>query len=150
MARHLRYLRVTWTVLCGIACVLWVRSYSRLQIVEKPFGSHVFQISSVKDHFAVACLKPYAAIGRTYLSVVAGDAADWRKAGSLGFAYYRDGTVTALVMPHWLYALAFAVFATILSTTQHYRFSLRTLLIATTLVAVVLGLIVAVLRWPAG
>ena len=30
------------------------------------------------------------------------------------------------------------------------RFSLRTLLIATTLVAVVLGLIVAVLRWPAG
>ncbi len=31
-----------------------------------------------------------------------------------------------------------------------FRFSLRTLLIATTLVAVVLGLIVAVLRWPAG
>jgi hypothetical protein len=30
------------------------------------------------------------------------------------------------------------------------RFSLRTLLIATTLVAVVLGLIVYVLRWPAG
>ena len=30
------------------------------------------------------------------------------------------------------------------------RFTLRTLLIATTLVAVVLGLIVAVLRWPAG
>ena len=31
-----------------------------------------------------------------------------------------------------------------------WRFTLRTLLIATTLVAVVLGLIVAVLRWPAG
>ena len=30
------------------------------------------------------------------------------------------------------------------------RFSLRTLLIATTLVAVVLGLVVAVLRWSAG
>ena len=31
-----------------------------------------------------------------------------------------------------------------------FRFNLRTLLIATTLIAVALGLIVAVLRWPAG
>jgi hypothetical protein len=30
------------------------------------------------------------------------------------------------------------------------RYSLRTLLIATTLIAVLLGLIVALLRWPAG
>jgi ABC-type Fe3+-siderophore transport system permease subunit len=33
---------------------------------------------------------------------------------------------------------------------RRWRFSLRTLLIATTLVAAVLGLIVSILKWPTG
>ena len=46
----------------------------------------------------------------------------------------------------WGVAIVFAIKA----TCQLRRFSLRTLLIATTLVAVVLGLIMVAMRWPAG
>jgi hypothetical protein len=54
-------------------------------------------------------------------------------------------------IPFW--AMVFAI--SILAITPWlpcwtHRFSLRTLLIATTLVAMVLGLIAAVLRWPQG
>ena len=57
-----------------------------------------------------------------------------------GYQYFRIGLllfvcVSSLCFTPWL---------------TFRRFSLRTLLIATTLVAVVLGVIVAVLRWPAG
>jgi hypothetical protein len=50
-------------------------------------------------------------------------------------------------LPHGLFVLAGAMLATL---PWVRRFTLRTLLIATTLVALVLGLVVAVLRWPAG
>src|SRR3954464_9326953 len=101
-----RKLRTAWSVVCGIACllliVLWIRSYWRLQILEKRIGSLAVQISSVKSHIAIARLDPRATIRRSYLSVVAGDSADWRKKGVLGFAYYHDGSVTALIAPHWV------------------------------------------------
>ena len=56
-------------------------------------------------------------------------------------------TAYQIVMPYWL--LLFFTLA-VAAAPRIRRFSLRTLLIATTLVAVVLGLIVAALRWPAG
>jgi len=48
----LNYLRIAVTALCLTACVLlvalWVRSYRRLDILEKRTGFVAFQISSVK------------------------------------------------------------------------------------------------------
>ena len=123
---------------------LWVRSYWRLDILEKRTRFEAVQVSSVKGRIATARLDPRTyVIGRTYLNVEAGDAADWRKAGVLGFAYYEDGSVTALIAPHWLPALLSAALAVIPWISRSWRFSLRTLLIATTLVAVVLGIAVA-------
>jgi phosphotransferase system glucose/maltose/N-acetylglucosamine-specific IIC component len=145
----LRYLRIAFSVGCGVLClllvVLWVRSYWRLEILEKRTGLQAVQISSVKGRIATAHLDR-AQIGRSYLSVVAGDAADWRKGGRLGFAYYEDGFVTAFIAPHWLLALLSAALAVIPWISRSWRFSLRTLLIATTLVAVLLGVAVMMLR----
>ena len=141
-----RKLRIACSVGCGILCllliVLWVRSYWRLEILEKRTGLQAVQISSVKGRIAIAHLDPRTTIGRSYLNVVAGDSADWRKGGVLGFAYYDDGLVTALIAPHWLPALLSAALAVIPWISRSWRFSLRTLLIAMTLIAVVLGLIV--------
>src|SRR3954468_5746589 len=110
-----RKLRLAWSVLWGVGCVLlillWVRSYWRLQILEKRGGLHAVQLSSVTGRIAFAHLDPRATIGRPYLSVVAGDAADWRKGGASGFAYYADGSVKALITPHWLPALISAAVA---------------------------------------
>jgi hypothetical protein len=140
----LKCLRIAVTALSLAACVLlivlWVRSYWRLDILEKRIGFETYQISSVKGRIAIAHLDR-TQIGKSYLSVVAGDAADWRKGGVLGFAYYEDGFVTALIAPHWLPALIFAAIAVIPWILRSLHFSLRTLLVATTLVAVMLGFI---------
>jgi hypothetical protein len=141
----LKYLRITVTALSLTACVLlialWVRSYWRLDILEKRGGFGAIQISSVIGRIAIGNLDPRTAIGKSYLSVVAGDAADWRKGRVFGFDYYDDGIVTAFVAPHWFPALIAATLAVIPWIQSTKRFSLRTLLIATTLVAVVLGIV---------
>jgi hypothetical protein len=56
----------------------------------------------------------------------------------------------SFIAPYWFLILLTAAIAAAPWLRWPKRFSLRTLLIATTLVAVVLGLIVAVLRWPVG
>jgi hypothetical protein len=145
----LKYLRIAVTTLSLTACVLlialWVRSYWRLDILEKRTGFVAVQISSVKGRIAAAHLGPRTyVIGKSYLSVAAGDAAEWRKGGVLGFAYYDDSFVTAFIAPHWLLALLSAALAIIPWISRSWRFSLRSLLIATTLIAVGLGVLVAV------
>jgi hypothetical protein len=140
-----RKLRIVCSVAWGIAAllmgVLCVRSYWRLEILEKGIGVQAVQASSVKGLVAIAYLRAYRT-GTLYKNVVAGDAADWRKTGTLGFAYHAEGSVTALLVPHWFPASLFITFAAYPLVLQNRQFSLRALLIATTLVAVVLGLIV--------
>jgi hypothetical protein len=144
-----RKLRIGFSILCVIVClsmvVLWLRSYWRLEILEKRTGWQAFQISSVKGRIAIAHLDPRTTIGRSYLSVAAGDAADWRKNGVVG-AYYDDGLVNALIAPHWLPALLSAVLAGIPWILRSWRFSLRTLLSVTTLLAVLFGSMVYAIR----
>ncbi|MGE3240190.1 MAG: hypothetical protein AB7G28_26110 [Pirellulales bacterium] len=53
---------------------------------------------------------------------------------------YRSSSGFHIRCPHWFVALACGVMSGILSRQWQIRFSLRTLLIATTLVAVVLGI----------
>jgi hypothetical protein len=146
---NFRNLRIAWSVFWGMVAILlimlWVRSYWRLEILEKQIGRQAIQISSVKGCIAIAHLNRPTII-RPYLNVVAGDAADWRKGRVLGFAYYADSFVTAIIAPHWLPALLSAAFAFTPWIASHCRFSLRTMLIASTIVAVVLGLAVMMLR----
>ena len=66
---------------------------------------------------------------------------------SFAFETYK-GSGFHLIVPHWFLVLTTGAIAGL--PLVRWRFSLRTLLIATTLVAMVLGLIVVVLRWPAG
>ena len=66
------------------------------------------------------------------------------------FGFKRSETPfgPSILFPHWFPIFLLALRAGI--PWLRWRFHLRPLLVATTLVAVVLGLIVAVLRWPAG
>jgi hypothetical protein len=146
-----RKLRSAWSVAWGVVAVLlialWARSYWRLEILEKSIGFEAIQLSSVKGRIAIGQIDRRAALGRSYLSVVAGDAADWRKGrGALGFAHYDNSSLKALVAPHWLPALLSAALAVVPWFSRSWRFSLRTLLLATTAVAVALGLIIYTTR----
>jgi hypothetical protein len=142
-----RKLRIAWSVVCGILCLLltalWVRSYLRWDVVCQDKWAAFIAVSS----------------SRGYVQLVAADnplqsqAQGWtisrrpllirfpRFKTNTGFAWSATPNAMSLTVPHWLLVLC----CLLLSTTPwiHWRFSLRTLLIATALVAGVLGLLMA-------
>ncbi len=127
-----RKLRIAWSVGCGIACVLvivlWVRSYSHP-------GS--LSYSSAATHLAIGWESGTLGVER--------HAFRSGRQHERGWAINIDHVSRMSVrIPLWVCAVVCGVFAAASWVVK--RFSLRALLIATTLVAVVLGLVVAVLR----
>jgi hypothetical protein len=60
--------------------------------------------------------------------------------------YYSSKYGRSILFPHWAPAIAFASLAAALGFRTPYQFSLRTLLILTTIVAAILGLV----AWASG
>jgi hypothetical protein len=152
-----RKLRIAWSVFWGIACVLliglWVRSYH-----TRDFGG--VRLTTWQY------LRLDSKEGQVNLSVRAFDGtADphrWWRHTHTGFPSYdllnpegqsvsknwfqimRWKDRTEVLIPYWFIALSSVAIASL--TWIRWRFNLCTLLIATTLVAVVLGVIV----WSVG
>jgi hypothetical protein len=154
-----RKLRIAWSVAWGLAgvllIVLWVRSYRYEDIFQKKKSLSVIHIISVRGQLQYSELdlgrrtRPLpqividdilssASITRTHESRPIAQARII-VANTLGFAYSDDGTTRMCTAPHWCPVLICAIFA--IMSWLCSRFSLRTLLIATPLVAVGLGLI---------
>jgi hypothetical protein len=142
-----RKLRIAWSVGCGIACVLlivwWMRSYWYREgwIYESP-GRH-----QVLSQLGVCYFGRSGGYSTKWFS----DAVATRRQPIM--YYLANGGISrdSVAVPYWFSFLIAGALTTAPWIFQiPWRFSLRTLLITTTLVAVVLGLIVAVLRWPAG
>jgi len=141
------YLRIAFSATCLVMCVLlivlWVRSYRWMDHVQLNLpGTRGGLISSrggrlrftlaenIPGHFA-------------YLSTkVSNSSVTPLTTTRLGFAFESStlATRTDVIIPDWFVVTVSVAFATI--PWLRSRFSLRTLLIATTLVAVVLELIV--------
>jgi glucan phosphoethanolaminetransferase (alkaline phosphatase superfamily) len=148
MSRTLRYLRILWTIFCGIACVLlivlWVRSYWRADgFIRFSNGGGMLGIES-----ASGILHPFfnepRRVGGNWEWV--NERFDGEQKNFKHHIFEFDDseypTELHLYVAHWLCALSFAVLSAIPWIPWSKRFTLRTLLTATTLVAVVLGLIV--------
>jgi hypothetical protein len=161
-----RKLRIAWSLFWGIACVLlialWVRSYSwwdelytplsiqryyeteadgRLIVIESASGQVIVTFSTGSGpwiwHIASKLTDRYPYGPHSEL------ADQHHTTGLAGFAIYRAyGLNPTVCVPHWFLALAFVGLGGLSWLHWQKRFSLRTLLIATTLVAVVLGLAV--------
>jgi len=148
-----RKLRIAFSVLCGIACLLlivfWARSHYQVEQLLAPIGGskYVFVLSlpnrfgfgvcdeSPTNTWAATSVPTNQWIASFYLNTGAPPAV-------LAIQFFvNDGIV---VMPCW-FGILLAVVTSICPWLR-LRFSLRTLLITTTLVAVVLGVIVAVLQ----
>ena len=153
-----RKLRIAWLVAWGVVAVsvtvFWWRSYSTLDAVWWPPTDQ--RAISVESLLGRVWLRNY----RTYppaivvpfhirhLPMMNG----WKAqtaGGFLGFNYRydtgmkgRSGRTTSISVPHWFALLSCIPIGAVSWAKWSNRFSLRTLLIATTLVAVVLGLIV--------
>jgi hypothetical protein len=134
-----RKLRIAWSVFWGLASVLlivlWVRSYWRIEYIRAGAPPPCIEIKSAggKFHFYRFSSAGKAFFDFESLSYIEGDPTFATNTWDSYDSWY-------IVIPDWFATVA----ATMLGTTPwlRWRFSLRTLLIATTLVAVVLGLAV--------
>jgi hypothetical protein len=131
-----RKLRIAWSVGWGIGCllliVLWVRSYWCADtIAYKNFG-----IVSNRAMFYFG-QDDGAATADPYMSSDPSDPND------IGWNSEPPGQFFVSA-PHWLLALTCVALAA--GPSMRWRFSLRTLLIATTIVAVVLGAVIWAVR----
>jgi hypothetical protein len=143
-----RKLRIAWSVAWGVAavllCVLWVRSYWCRDVLTGPSQtageSYVFSQQGEMQYLWDSRVTPDAVWQFSTYPVQ-----DWhtRLSAEIGH-WYRLKGFCSVVVPHWAFLLSVTAIAA--SSWLSYRFSLRTLLIATTLVAVVLGLIVWLAR----
>jgi hypothetical protein len=153
MSRYLRYLRIAFSVTCGIACVLvvvvWMRSYwvsnqVFLQLGNSPafglvsaHGALVFGYEESGYYGTTVDFREMAYNDDHWIIWYEGEQS------SSGFNYVPVSGGLRVYLPYWTYLVAFAVFATAPWLHHiHYRFSLRTLLIGMTVVAAILGLVV--------
>ena len=152
MAAMLKYLRIALTALSLTACVLlvalWVRSYWKID-----------EIGGISPNGLVAFLLDRGVIGygwetspRSILNVErwyreVRYPAQYPMPGTLGF-YYGTPTpgLTCVTLPYWFIVLVTAATAISPWLPWSKRFSLRTLLIATTLVAVGMGIVVTIVQ----
>ena len=143
MRKSLRYLRIAFSATCLIACllliVLWARSYWRNELCYWTAKNRIH--TSIGSNTGVVWfnrnkLKPTLSLR------------DWTYANYpphktvYGHWWFWDGWNQRIDVgiPHWCLALPISILGSL--PWLRYRFSLRTLLIATTLVAAVLGTIV--------
>jgi hypothetical protein len=154
LVRWLRIaLSVWWGILCVLLVVLWVRSYHY---------STQYQHSFSTTH----CVTSETQVGTVYISWRVGNSNKNLRQGfivreiddatratlerihsqndTLGFAFgHRAGPpadIRGMTLPYWFLVLLTATLAPL--PWFPWKYSLRTLLIATTLIAIVLGLVV--------
>ena len=151
---------VTWGILAVLVCVLWVRSYRIDDTLYGPFHCfgrpHSFLVES-RDGRTTLCAGP--------CGIQHGESWPWGLNSQWGFLHesvmddflnqiglwslddIQDFQIVnssrgelVINIPHWFPAMLFATLSA--APWIRWRFTLRTLLIAITAVAVVLGLIV--------
>jgi hypothetical protein len=151
-------LRIAFSLMCGISCLLfialWIRSYyitdrlysprSRIGILITSYPGQLGFAWEVRQSSLLTVLQ-----GIEVISVPMNDAAqfayideDGRPMRSfLGFkaAWYSKYQTFLAIIPDWFPVTVLGIAAA--TPWIHWRFRLRTLLIATTLVAVVLGIL---------
>jgi hypothetical protein len=143
-------LRIAWSLGCGILCLLlmvwWLRSYWECSLlhfsVPPDWGGHVLVVDGVVE---VAKYKVVGSVQWDVTNMYSEGRAEFNDPG-----YQYLGFNLIIISPRW-YEIDFPLWFGILLVgccgfspwwPWPMTFSLRTLLVATTLVAVVLGLIV--------
>ena len=146
-----RKLRIAWSVICGIACVLlivlWVRSYWWADLLAYRRGQTYVAVATGRG---IACFRwnswqPWVTVGNKLGCELLGGPSGTIDSRLKPLEWRRDTDPTTVFgllisVPCWCCVAFFATLSAV--AWIRWRFRLRTLLIATTLVAMVLGLIV--------
>ena len=151
----LKYLRFAVTAICLTACVLlialWVRSYTWRDNVKVPLPADRYIYFASEVGIAAFLIRENnTGVARIEINSWPCNSEDIRffpfnnhySYSPLGsYAWWFDDTGFGAIAPYWFPAVLFTALAVAPWIRQwQWRFSLRALLIATTIVAVVLGL----------
>jgi hypothetical protein len=147
-----KYLRIAVTGFCLTACMLlialWASSYATRDSVFWPWIDHAVQVTSLKGHVVVGVVgKEPAARWEPFKiehSAIEGRFKTLFDNDVLGFYFERKPGELRFDVPHWFLVLLGMMTAAAAWRHEKWRFSLRTLLIATTLLAVALGILATV------
>ena len=153
--RVVRLLRISTSAVCVVACLLlialWVRSYWRLdKLASHVFTGDIMRCAHLKGNFLIQ-IAPPASYDSTPVELLRRRVIRGSRFGYRPVYLFPNPTTPptnpiggVLCLPYFVPVLAFATTGVIAAALPWipWRFSLRTLLIATTLVAVVLGLVV--------
>jgi hypothetical protein len=148
MSRHPRYLRITWTVFCGVACLLlialWVRSFWWTDSLDGPvLWPNGCSVTSTNGRLMINDGDREESVTEwDFLSFKFDDPVRGVDPQFLGpvFAFHpSEADETYLCVPHWFLALIAGSIAFIFARGRSY--SLRTMMLVVTLIAIGLGLI---------
>ena len=157
--RYWRVLRTSWTVGCVVVAValiaLWVRSYwCRVSIQASVLPSRTFQCSFLPGRIHLRSCSLVTAADRTewitgvwqiYKNTPDLEFGDWDYPGSPTFKFslaeFRAGEVI-IHFPYWSAIFGMACMILVAWVPRSQNFSLRTLMLVTTLVGVLLGFVV--------
>lgn len=152
-----RKLRIAFPAACSVVCLLliglWVRSFSHLDRLDAPMN-RILPSTTI----AVASVRGLLMLGvqQKLVAVQSDPRISWRlnsspieqielshlQDGFIGFKVIHDKRETGVQLPYWS-AVAMAFVCSVIPWYRwKHRFSLRTLLITTTLIAILLGLII--------
>jgi len=152
MIRDLQYLRIAFSAACLIACglllVLWAHSNRSADIVHKKLFVP-YELISVRGRLKLTLVDYPPAPGEVQVrSYPVGESAAHtienhvlHYSNDRGFGLYNRRSI---MLPYWFAAVCTGALAGL--PWIRLRFSLRTLLIATTLVAAALGAVIALWR----
>jgi len=148
-----RKLRIAWSVWWGLACalliVLWVISLSRYSGFQGHLGKQSFTVVSslgqMNIHFFTTTAVPQPqAWGFFDQEIVVPGEVVMPVPEHFGFEIYPNKAALSFYLSCWMLVLMTGFITAV--PWFPYRFSLRTLLIALTLVGLLLGLIIATTR----
>ena len=154
--RLIRGLRIAWSVWWGILCVLlivlWVRSRSKYELMEGPISKEQTAcVSSIPGRLDLTVYKNPKRPSRKW-TLASYDMDQQTAAGlpeyrDLGFAVHSARNGWGFHVPYWFLIVIGAAVAGAPWLIRSDRFSLRTLLIATTLIALVLATAACLRLW---
>jgi hypothetical protein len=157
MRKVFRYVRIAFSAVCWLACLLllalWIRSFWKTDVthVGRRVDLTSRQGSIVCTYFKDPAFPASGTAKSAYSSLVLREIREFgaklEKPGVLGFDFRSSSLYVLICMPHVLAAAVAAGLVAAPWVSWSRRFGLRTLFIGLTIVAIVLGAITASMRW---
>jgi hypothetical protein len=136
----LRKLQIAVPAVCGVLClllvVLWVRSYSYSDELRWSFAEN--RIIWFDSKLGVTSFSSIPLRGPAWPATIISEPIE-QPVPTAGFAFHRTRGAWSLSVPHWFLVPVLSTLASVPGLKR--RFSLRTLLIAMTLIALGLGIL---------